>query len=385
MRTIYDSLVVYGDDMTIQPGLAESWTISDDGLQYVLNLRKDVKFHCGEPFTSEAVKYTIDKIMDPDEHSPIAYLYQEIENVEIPDDYTVVINMKTPNALLLENLAHYNFGLIICPVCSEQYGEDFGGTTACGLGPFKFESKVPGSKVTVTRNEEYTWGPSCRSNTGPPYLDSITWRIIPEEASRLIELEVGNIDLARDISPESLVELVEAEGVDPLLYKPLNNWWFCFRIKDGSERSPFTADINIRKAVDYAIDKEGIIRSFMPGAIFFQDRLYIRVFSLLSQILYSEKNLQLLIHISAMLQLLSFNSLSKLSKSSYFSSSFSNKDLNSILPILAVPYPLSLFADMPYSISKALTALHIMSKSSLVSFLTLSLSSPILSKATYKR
>lgn len=266
-RTIYDSLVVYGDDMSIQPSLAESWTVSDDGLQYVFNLRKDAKFHCGEPFTSEAVKYTIDKIMDPDEHSPIAYLYQEIENVEIPDDYTVVINMKAPNALLLENIAHYNFGLIVCPKCSEQYGEDFGVTAACGTGPFKFESRVPGSKLTVVRNEEYTWGPSCRSNTGPPYLDSITWRIIPEEATRLIELEAGNIDLARDISPESLAELVEAKGVNPLLYKPLNNWWYCFRIKDGSERSPLTADINVRKAVDYAIDKEGIIKSFMPGAI----------------------------------------------------------------------------------------------------------------------
>lgn len=267
MRTLYDSLVVYDDDMTIQPSLAESWTVSEDGLQYTFKLRQDVKFHCGEPFTSEAVKYTIDKIMDPEEHSPIAYLYQEIERVETPDDYTVVINLKVPNALLLENLAHYNFGLIVCPKCSEQYGDDFGVTEVCGTGPFKFESWTPGSRLTVVKNEEYMWGPSCRSNIGPAYLDEIVWRIVPEEATRLIELESGNIDLARDITPESLVELVEAEGVEPLLYAPLNNWWYCFRIEEGTERTPFTKDINIRKAVDYAIDKQGIINSFMPGAI----------------------------------------------------------------------------------------------------------------------
>jgi len=267
MRPLYDSLVVYGDDMTIQPSLAESWTIADDGLKYTFKLKKGVKFHCGEPFTSEAVKYTIERIMDPERYSPVAYLYQEVESVECSDDYTVIINLKAPNALLLENFAHFDFGLIVCPVCAEKYGDDFGVTKVCGTGPFKFEEWIPGSRLTLVKNEEYTWGPSCRSNTGPAYLDKLVFRVISEETMRIVELEAGNIDFAWEVTAPHLVELVEAKGVNPMLYTPLNNWWYCLRIKDGTERSPFTADINIRKAIDHAINKQAIINAFMPGAI----------------------------------------------------------------------------------------------------------------------
>ncbi len=141
---IYDGLVRNTPGtLEIEPALATDWTISEDGLEYVFNLREGVTFHDGTPFNAEAVKFNFDRMLKEDHPFastgpfPLAFFFSAVKDVEVVDDLTVKFTLNEPFAPFMSNLASPT-GLIVSPAAVEQYGADYG-RHPVGTGPFKFE------------------------------------------------------------------------------------------------------------------------------------------------------------------------------------------------------------------------------------------------------
>ena len=153
---VYDGLVRFADgSLEVEPSLAESWEISEDGLTYTFKLREGVTFHDGTPFNAEAVKFNFDRMLD-EEHPfhdtgpfPLAFFFSAVEEVTAVDDTTVEFKLNEPFAPFLSNLA-YPTGLLVSPAAVEASGKDFG-RNPVGTGAYKFEEWQGNQRVVVTR------------------------------------------------------------------------------------------------------------------------------------------------------------------------------------------------------------------------------------------
>ena len=201
------------------PDLADSFTISDDGLTYSFKLREGVKFHNGRELTSADVKYTFERLVDPATQSPGQGYYAVIEGfdemvsgaasglsgVSTPDDYNVIIKLTRPNAVFLNVLAMH-FSSIVPKEEVERYGADWG-RNPVGTGAYKITEWTLGQRIVFERHADYQHG------TGPenvPYLDKITWEVGQEPSVALLRLLRGEIDILGDgIPPAQFVEAVE--------------------------------------------------------------------------------------------------------------------------------------------------------------------------------
>uniref|UniRef100_UPI00300A6A24 ABC transporter substrate-binding protein n=1 Tax=Nitratireductor sp. CH_MIT9313-5 TaxID=3107764 RepID=UPI00300A6A24 len=159
LMNVYDGLTRYKDGtLEVEPALAESWEISDDGLTYTFKLREGVEFHDGTPLNAEAVKFNFDRMLDEDNpyHEtgpfPLAFYFSAVDEVTAVDDLTVAFKLKEPFAPFLSNLA-YPTGLIVSPEAVKKSGKDFG-RSPVGTGAFKFEEWQANSRVVITRNED---------------------------------------------------------------------------------------------------------------------------------------------------------------------------------------------------------------------------------------
>lgn len=192
---VFDSLVAYGRAgmQEIVPSLAKSWE-QPDPLTYIFQIRKGVKFHNGRELTAEDIKTNYDWVLQtPKGWRPIThrdFLVRVLSKVEAVDRYTVKMTLKTPFEPFLKVL-HYVWLGIIPPEEVEKWGKDFN-LHPVGTGPFKVTEIVPGNRIVVERFEDY-WGPR-------PYLDKVVIRIIPDNETRLIALQTGELDLARYLS-----------------------------------------------------------------------------------------------------------------------------------------------------------------------------------------
>lgn len=256
---IHDRLVSRDYNFSYKPGLAESWDVSEDGLTWTFHLRKGVKFHDGTDFTAEDVKWTIDTIKDPDTGSPFRGDLEAIKEVEIVDDYTVKIVLNYPFPNLLFNLSNTAAG--IHPANAyEKYGDDYGKKVVIGTGPYKLEDWVRGDKIVLVKNEEYNWGPEWMSNRGPALIDKIVLRVVPDESSRIMEMEVGGIHILRNV-PEAHIEKLE-NNPDITVYKePATKLGY---LAYATDKKPFT-DVRVRRAINHALNREEIIQFVFRG------------------------------------------------------------------------------------------------------------------------
>ncbi len=187
---IYEALVVQDENMELQPGLAESWEAIDE-TTWEFKLREGVTFHDGSEFNADVVKANIERILDPEVASPRSFLYDMITEVEVVDPYTVQFVTEYPFAPLPAHLAHNGGGMISAELIEADYaamaeGEEPGSTISAGpigTGYFKFESWSPGTEIVLVRNDDY-WGE-------PAKLDSVTFKVVPEDLTRIAELETG--------------------------------------------------------------------------------------------------------------------------------------------------------------------------------------------------
>lgn len=255
---LYDQLVRFKDGSTeIEPGLAEKWDVSEDGLEYTFYLRQDVTFHDGTPFNAEAVKFSIDRQIDENHpfHDTGQYPYADftfgmVDRVEVVDEYEVKIILKEPFAPFLSNMAMHSAS-IVSPTAVEKFGEDFS-SNAVGTGPYKLVKWDPGVEVILEKNEDYY--------RGAPKIDRLIFKPITEPETRLAELEAGNLDLIVNVSPDEMNRLREDENVQVLEEPSMHVWWTAF----NTQKEPFN-DVRVRQAFNYAVNKEAIIDNILQG------------------------------------------------------------------------------------------------------------------------
>jgi peptide/nickel transport system substrate-binding protein len=255
---MYDHLLRFKDESTeVEPGLAESWEISDDGIVYTLHLREGVKFHDGTDLNAEAVKFNIERQIDPNHpyHDTGEFPYAEftwgmVDKIEVADEYTVNITLKEIFAPFLNHLAMHPAAMV-SPAAIEEYGRDIS-IQPVGTGPFKFASWTPGVEVVLEKNLDY-WG-------DPPKIDRVIYRPIIEDQSRLTELEAGGVNFIVNIPPDELARLKGDDRFTVVEQAGMHTWWVAF----NHTRAPFD-DTRVRQAMNYAVNKQAIVDNILKG------------------------------------------------------------------------------------------------------------------------
>ena len=254
---IYEGLVRYAPGtLEVEPALAESWEISEDGTVYTFQLRDGVTFHDGTAFNAEAVKFNFDRMLDEDHplHGtgpfPLSFFFGAIEETEVVDELTVRFHLNEPYAPFLSNLA-YPTGLIVSPTAVETHVDEYARNPA-GTGPFMFRVWESNRQVALQRNPDY-WN-------GEPPLAGVVFRPITDANARVSEMLSGGIDLMVEVPPDN-VQLF-AEDAQFTLYEEAGpHLWFLIL---NTKEPPFD-DVRMRQAVNYAIDKESLVTNVLQG------------------------------------------------------------------------------------------------------------------------
>ncbi len=257
LMNLYDGLVRYKDGtLQVEPALAESWTISDDGKTYTFQLREGVAFHDGTPFDAEAVVFAFERMLNEDHPYydtgpfPLSFFFSAVESVTAQDAQTVVFQLKEPYAPFLSNLA-YPTGLIPSPTAIKEQGEDFG-RNPVGTGAFKFEEWDSNTKVVASANADY-WG-------GAPDLKAVVFRPITDANTRVAEMLSGGIDVMVEVPPDNVATFAEDAGFTVHEQAGPHLWFLILNAKEG----PF-ADKRVRQAANYAIDKQALVENVLQG------------------------------------------------------------------------------------------------------------------------
>lgn len=258
LALLHDNLINRDFDGSFKPGLAESFSTSADGLTYTFKLRTGVKFHSGKAFTSADVKYTIER-WKKTEKSPTSYTIAPVTSVEAPDPQTVVFKLDKPYNIFLDQIAG-GWAVILNNESVEKAGQNYGVTTADGTGPYKFKEWVRQQRFVVERNADYKWGGPVFQNQGAPYLDSIEFRIIPEDNTRVAEFEAGNIHLLADLPPQEVDRLSKGDKVGVVKYDQLQTTYFGINTK----KVPVD-DAQVRRAISQAINRDEIVKGAYFG------------------------------------------------------------------------------------------------------------------------
>ncbi|HLN14580.1 MAG TPA: ABC transporter substrate-binding protein [bacterium] len=250
INAIFDGLVQWNEKGEIVPALATSWSVATDGRTWTFVLRSGVKFHDGTPFTSAAVKATIDHINDKSVPATRRGNYQLIKDVATPDDHTVRFTTDPPNpdfALLMAD----GSAKIVSPTALRTYGQDFG-RHPVGTGAFAFEEWVPNDHASATANPDY-WGPK-------PRVRRFVYRPIPEAAARVVVLKTGEADVVLDLPPADIDALKQETGLTARATPAAE----IAELEPAQTKAPLH-DVRVRRALNMAIDKDAIIRGIMKG------------------------------------------------------------------------------------------------------------------------
>jgi len=236
---LFDRLVGFDDSLKIHPALAERWEVAPDGKSTTFFLRRNALFHDGTPVSAAAVKFNIDRMLDPKRNTTNQPIWSPIAGADALDDWTVRIRTKEPYALLLNTLAHGS-GAIVSPAAIEKNGDDSMALHPVGAGPYMLESFNPGQEVVLKAFASY-WD-------GRPKLDKIVFRYVPEPSTRIAALKTGSVDLI-DAVPAHLVESIKQDTALEVLTKPgLRPMGLAML----TTRPPFD-DVRVRRALNHAI------------------------------------------------------------------------------------------------------------------------------------
>jgi peptide/nickel transport system substrate-binding protein len=240
----------------IEPALAESWTVSDDGLTTVFKIREGVTFHDGTPLDAKAVETNFLRQLDPenplhqDNFPYVEIVFAEVDTVAATGDYELTITLKRPIILLPANLAVFAGG-IVSPTALETYGADYS-DHAAGTGPFKFDSWTKDVELVLVANDDY-WG-------GRPALDKVVFRTISDDTVRIAELTTGGIDVANQID---FKDVASVEG-NPDLQLITGPFWNVQFLGFNQSVAPFD-NKQFRQALQYAVNKQNISDAVFYG------------------------------------------------------------------------------------------------------------------------
>ncbi|MDA0710986.1 MAG: ABC transporter substrate-binding protein [bacterium] len=252
---LYETLITFEPGSTeLAPGLATSWTASQDGLTWTFRLRTGVLFHDGTPFNAESVIFSLARQFKPDHpFNKVEGAYQYwismsmsdiVKDVRAIDDFTVAIDLKRPNAPFLSNLA-MGFCGMVSPDAVRKWAGDFA-RHPVGTGPFRFVQWIKDDRIVLERFPEY-WG-------GPTKLDRLIFRSIPENSVRMIALTQGSIDGMDNLVPD-FIPGIESNDQLQLLTQPGMNVGYLAMNMD----KPIFQNVAVRRAINHAINKKSLV------------------------------------------------------------------------------------------------------------------------------
>jgi peptide/nickel transport system substrate-binding protein len=244
---------LYGHDLdgNLTPQLATSYTASDDGLVYTFELRHDVKFHNGEVFGADDVRFSWERSNDPEIKNPRASIVtKKISDVVVVDDDTVELHLPEPNASMIENLGE--FFMIVPKDHIEEVGNDAFSKHPVGTGPYKFVSRSINEKIELAAFKEH-WG-------RVPGIDMLTLRIVPDAQTRIAMIQTGEADIVLNVPPHQAKQVGADSNVDIVVNPSFQNYFI--NINMLPEDSPFRST-KVRQALNYAVDKKTLIDRVM--------------------------------------------------------------------------------------------------------------------------
>ncbi|KQY57159.1 ABC transporter substrate-binding protein [Nocardioides sp. Root140] len=245
---VYDSLVEYPhDSLEARPALATSWKVAKDGRSIHLELRDDVRFHDGKPFTSEDVKFSIRTIADPKWAVQLQRTAAAVTGFDTSDPHAITLTFDRPLSNILDLLD------IVPIVDKDTFSQVKAGTGYNGTGAFRFDEWKPNSEISFSRNDDY-WG-------GKPHLDGVDVKIVPDPQAQAAGIRSGQYDLllgatARDaetFSKDPKYEVLDFEGATQQTYVGFNL------------KNPDLKDVRLRQAVAFAVDRERILDEVYRG------------------------------------------------------------------------------------------------------------------------
>ncbi|MBX3012791.1 MAG: ABC transporter substrate-binding protein [Caldilineaceae bacterium] len=250
---VYSRLVEYDNTMMNPiPGLAESWTVSEDGLTYTFQLRQGAKFHSGREITSDDVAYTFTRGFELGSQGRFLGYMLAVDTFEAPSPYEFVIHLKQVDVTFFPNLAVMSASIVDKETIAQV------DTHPIGSGPYEFVEWVPGERVVYRKFPDY-WDQEQLAQ----WPDEIVTIPIPETQTRIANLQSGQVDIATAIPPE-FYEQITSDANLQLLGQEVSASYLCLIF--SNERPPFQDNKLLRQAIARAIDKEAILQNVFFGS-----------------------------------------------------------------------------------------------------------------------
>jgi peptide/nickel transport system substrate-binding protein len=279
---LYDTLLLASaDGKSAEPGLAAAYKVSEDGKTLTFTMRPGLKFADGSPLLVGDVKWSLDRARSKEEGGEFAFLLASIASIDTEGSDTVVLHMKHPDPTILQALATFNSGIMseklltAAPGATLQEKSKAFAEHPIGSGPFVLTSWQRNAEMVMSRNPYY-WKPAADGKP-LPYLDAVKFVIIPDDATRILKLKAGEIDVAEFVPYSRVTELKGDPKLNMVLFPAAQVNYFALNtrptLKDGT-KNPLN-DVRVRQALNYATDKDALIqvvsygtgtpqRSFMP-------------------------------------------------------------------------------------------------------------------------
>ncbi|MCP4650947.1 MAG: peptide-binding protein [PVC group bacterium] len=250
---VFNGVVKYDKDLNLVGDLAQNWEIQENGLVIIFHLRKDVRWHDGEPFTSADVEFTYKKLIDPKVKTPYSGDFENVKKFEIIDDYTVRITYGEPFSPALAS-----WGMSVMPqhlLETEDLNNTSFSRAPIGTGPYRFKRWKTQELIELESNHDYF--------EGRPYIDKYILRIIPDPATMFLELQNRTIDYM-GLTSLQYVRQTETDFFKQA-YQKFRYQGFLFTYLGYNLNDPKFKDVRVRKAINYAVDKNEIINGVLLG------------------------------------------------------------------------------------------------------------------------
>jgi len=244
---VFEGLTRIGPAGEVEPALAASWDISDDGKVYTFKLHEGVKFHDGTDLTAEDVKFSLDRARAEDSTNAQKGLFAQIDSVEAVDATTVKVTLKQPQGSFLYNLG-WGDAVIVAPESAEGNKEK-----PIGTGPFKFDSWAKGSSITIVKNPDY-WGEAVA-------LDKAEFRIIPDAAAAVPALLSGDVQAFPNMPAGDALPQIQSDSRFKVVIGATEGETV---LATNNKKAPFD-NLKVRQAIAHTLDREAIIAAGSSG------------------------------------------------------------------------------------------------------------------------